>query len=197
MNNNQNSLTPAEQADHDRSVHDYPDLNLGDQEYVVIDVERSFCGILAIWLGALLTFGVFIALAFIIYSLPNIPNREYFALGLLAFSAAFSFVFALVATKVYTGNTFIVTNERVFARIQTTPFSVRSQNVELEHIEDCSFAQNSPLQVIFNYGSIRLSTVGDEQTYTFNFVANPKEQFKVVNKVVQQVDGEHTTRYHG
>ena len=101
----------------------------------------------------------------------------------------------IIATHVYNGNRFIVTNERVFARIQLTPFAIRSQNVEIEHIEDCSVVQSNPLQLIFNYGSIRLSTVGDEQTYLFTYVDDPKAQFDIVNHVVQQVDEGEPTRY--
>ena len=67
----------------------------------------------------------------------------------------------------------------------------------LLHIEDCSYAQTNPIQTILNYGSIRLSTIGDEQTYVFTFVDRPKEQFRIVNHVVQQVDEGQTTKYHG
>ena len=49
---------------------------------------------------------------------------------------------------------------------------------------------------MLNYGSIRLSTVGDEQTYLFTYVDRPKEQFRVINHVVQQVDEGAPTKYH-
>jgi hypothetical protein len=100
-----------------------------------------------------------------------------------------------IAQYVFRQNFFVVTNERVFARIQTTPFSYRTQNVEVEHIEDCSYRQNGPIQAILNFGTIRLSTIGDEQTYRFTFVSRPAEQFKVINRVVQVVDEDVATKY--
>ncbi|MNG38312.1 hypothetical protein D3C84_1259690 [compost metagenome] len=41
------------------------------------------------------------------------------------------------------------------------------------------------LQSILNYGSIRLSTEGDETTYRFKYVANPKEQIALLNNAVE------------
>ena len=190
------SLSASEQADHDRSVHDYPDIKFGPREYVVIDVQRSFFGLVRIWGIALLVFFIMVAMVAIIHSMS--PDDMSMMLTMLLLIAAFllPLVGGLVATHVYNGNRFVVTNERVFARIQLTPFAVRSQNVELEHVEDCSVVQTNPLQLMFNYGSIRLSTVGDEQTYLFTYVDNPKVQFDVVNHVVQQVDEGEPTRYH-
>lgn len=193
---NQPLLTPREQADHDRSVHDYPDLPLSDTEYVVIDIDRSIFGLIKIWSLVVI---IFIALAATIlmidYTSP-IELDQPIMLGLLVGTVALPLIGGLITTYVYQQNYFIVTNERIFARIQYTPFAHRSQNVELEHVEDCSYSKNNIFQMAFNYGSIRLSTVGDEQTYTFNYVAEPKDQFSIVNRVVQSVDKGGTTRYH-
>ena len=38
---------------------------------------------------------------------------------------------------------------------------------------------------MLNYGMIRLSTEGDETTYRFSYVANPKEQIAVLNNAVE------------
>lgn len=192
----ENALSPAEQADHDRSVHDYPDLQFGPNEYVVIDVQRSFFGLVRIWALALLVFAILVAMVAVMNHITPGEDSTSLTLVLLTAAIILPVAGALVATHVYNGNRFLVTNERVFARIQTSPFAVRSQNVELEHVEDCSVVQTNPMQLIFNYGSIRLSTVGDEQTYLFTFVDNPKSQFRVINHIVQQVDEGEPTRYH-
>ena len=57
--------------------------------------------------------------------------------------------------------------------------------VSLGSIEDASFHQTGILQTMLNYGSIRLSTEGDETTYRFNFVANPRKQIAVVNDAIE------------
>lgn len=189
-------LTPAELADHDRSVHDYPNINFSPTEYVVIDVQRSIWGLIGIWLFALVVFVVFAVTAIMIKQTTPIELNPGAMVGLLCITVSVPILIGLVGTYVYRRNSFIVTNERVFARIQYTPFASRNQNVELEHIEDCSYIQSNPVQLLLNYGTIRLSTVSDEQTYIFNYVDDPKNQFKIVNRVVQEVDAYRTTKYH-
>lgn len=189
-------LTPAEQADHDRSIHDYPNISFSPTEYVVIDVQRSPWGIARIWLFALLIFLAMGAIAILMHQTSPIEMSTAVYAGLFIATIAATALVGIVGTHIYRNNSFIVTNERVISHIQTTPFAVRTQNVELEHIEDCSVAQVTPAQHLLNYGSIRLSTVGDEQTYLFTFVDRPREQFSVINRVVQQVDEGEPTRYH-
>ena len=53
------------------------------------------------------------------------------------------------------------------------------------NIENSSFTQRGPLQSFFNYGSIRLSTEGDETTYRFEYVANPRREVAILNNAVE------------
>ena len=188
-------MTPAEIADHDRSVRDYPGMHFSPTEYVVIDVQRSVFGIIQIWLFAILVLIAMIVVSVLIRQTSPVGVNVLAQIGLAAATIGLPLLIGTIGTYVYRKNTFIVTNERVFSNIQYTPFASRSQNVEIEHIEDCSVSQSNPLQLLFNYGTIRLSTVGDEQTYLFTFVADPKKQFTVVNHVVQQVDEGEATKY--
>lgn len=187
----QNIPTETQQK-HDESAGLYPDLNLASSEFVVIDVERSLWGLVSIWAITCLAFVTFIVATVLISQIMQ-NHSEIMFVGFATATACF--FGGLVATYVYNQNYFIVTNERVFARVQISPFSQRSQNVEIEHIEDCSYTQNGPLQMILGYGVIRLSTVGDEHTYQFTFVRSPAEQFKVINTVVRAVDEGESTKY--
>lgn len=80
---------------------------------------------------------------------------------------------------------FYLTNESVIQEIQTSIFSHTEQTVSLMNIEDASYNQRGVLQAMFNYGSIRLSTEGDETTYRFSFVANPKQEIATLNNAVE------------
>ena len=90
-----------------------------------------------------------------------------------------------IAIWVYMQNRFFLTNESVIQEIQISLFSKREQTVSLMNIEDSSYSQKGILQTLFNYGSIRLSTEGDETTYRFNYVADPKNQVAVLNNAVE------------
>ncbi|MDR1196976.1 MAG: PH domain-containing protein [Candidatus Nomurabacteria bacterium] len=181
-------LNTEEQADHDRSVRDYPKLDLTDDEYVVIDVRRSKIGLVYIWLIVILASGLFIATAHTIsLQFHEIELDLMFVLfGYVGTILAISF--GLVASSIYRRNYMILTNKRVFARFQNSPFAMREQDIELEHIEDISVFQSGILQILFNYGSIRLSTVGNEHTYNFTYSSNPRVQVKPINKIVDIVD---------
>jgi len=186
-------LPPDLQQRHDDSVRLYSDLQFSRTEYVVIDVRRTIWGLVLIWLVAVSAFVVILLFSCIMASIAEIEPFTLFilvsCLGLICL------IGGALAQYVFRQNYFIVTNERIIARIQTTPFSYRTQNVEIEHVEDCSFRQNGLIQMILNYGTIRLSTIGDEQTYRFTFVTQPSEQFKVINRVVQVVDEDIATKY--
>ncbi len=41
------------------------------------------------------------------------------------------------------------------------------------------------IQQMFNYGSLRLSTEGDETTYRFNYVYDPREKVGILNNAVE------------
>ena len=90
-----------------------------------------------------------------------------------------------LAVWVYTNNRFFLTNESVIQEIQVSIFSKKEQTVSLMNIEDASFSQRGPLQTILNYGSIRLSTEGEETTYRFDYAANPREQIAILNNAVE------------
>jgi len=56
---------------------------------------------------------------------------------------------------------------------------IRSHNLDVSPIT------YGIIQMIFNYGTIRLSTEGEETTYIFHFVANPKHQIGIVNNAIE------------
>ena len=90
-----------------------------------------------------------------------------------------------IAYWVYTANKFFLTNESVIQEIQLGLFTHHEQTVSLANVEDASYDQHGIIQMMFNYGSIRLSTEGEETTYRFSFVANPKQQIATLNNAVE------------
>lgn len=91
----------------------------------------------------------------------------------------------IIATMIYQANRFFLTNESVIQHIQTSLFSKKDQSISLANVEDASYRQQGILQTLLNYGSIRLSTEGEETTYRFNFVANPKKEIDKLNTAVE------------
>ena len=174
---------------HDESVMAFPNLNLSEQEYIISVVRRHPIGMLpAIVMSTLMT-SIVLALMFnydYIFDLLHLPASASGSFMLLCMALILAFVLGgYVSVWVYMRNMFYLTNESVIQEIQTSIFSHTEQTVSLMNIEDASYNQRGVLQAMFNYGSIRLSTEGDETTYRFSFVANPKQEIATLNNAVE------------
>lgn len=174
---------------HDESVKKYPQLNLSDGEYIINEVRRHPIGLIpiigiAIFMVLLVIVGLIAYPSFELSSNGTIPP-----FGSIVLPAVLLIVLFLlggyIAVWVYLNNKFFLTNESVVQEIQTSLFARNEQTVSLINIEDASFRQTGLLQTLFDYGSIRLSTEGDETTYRFNYVSNPKKQIATLNNAVE------------
>lgn len=183
-------VSPELKIKHDESVKAFPSLNLSDSEYILSTIRRHPIGLflpvgitiflVAVVLSSLINYPLIVESA----GLVNAPDAAIvWVLGLLL--TALFLIGGYIAVWVYVNNKFFLTNESVIQEIQVSIFSKHEQTVSLSNIEDASFQQHGILQTLLNYGSIRLSTEGDETTYRFQYVANPKEQIALLNNAVE------------
>jgi hypothetical protein len=184
-------LSPEMQERHERSKRQYPHLNLSESEYVISAVRRHPIGlVIPLGIGALLiAFATSILMnydGFVDYFniSGNMAEVTTVALPILLFNVLIA-LGMFVVYYVYISNKFFLTNESVIQEIQLTLFSRLEQTVSLSNIEDASYTQQNIIQTIFDYGSIRLSTEGDETTYRFTYVAHPKMHIAVLNNAVE------------
>lgn len=175
---------------HAASVREFPTLNLSEAEYVISAVKRHPIGLVppvltTIFLVAMIA-SLLINFSLVMDSLGIFSPPPFDAVllsGILLILLVL--VGGYIAVWIYTSNRFFLTNESVIQEIQTSLFTKHEQTVSLINIEDASFEQKGILQTMLNYGSIRLSTEGDETTYRFSFVADPKQQIATLNNAVE------------
>jgi PH (Pleckstrin Homology) domain-containing protein len=181
-----------ELAMHKQSAAQYPELALSPGEYVLEVVRRHPIGLISIW--GITVFLIIVILAAVSFysvnmafiaqvtgmSARNLPSPETMSVPALIL-AAFFFLGGAIATYVYKGNRFYVTTESIIQFVQYSLFSTKQQVVNLINVEDVSADQTGIIQQVFNYGTLRLSTQGQETIYYFRFVANP-------NKVVHNIN---------
>lgn len=179
-------------AKHDDSVRRYPFLNLSESEYVISAVRRHIIGLIIPVI--IVTFLIIVTLVVTVFhpliiessggSSADLPSYD--AILLIGFLfAALLAIGGYIVVWVYINNKFFLTNESVIQEIQISLFARNEQTVSLANIEDASFQQSGIVQTLFDYGSIRLSTEGDETTYRFNYVSNPKHQIAILNNAVE------------
>lgn len=175
---------------HERSVDMYPQLNLSTGEYVILDIKRHPIGMIApisISLSLLVAIFLFVSLYSSLYnsSVGMLMADPATLLVIALLMSLLSILGGAVALWVYLQNQFFMTNESVIQQIQESPFSRHEQTVSLGSIEDASFRQAGILQTVLDYGTIRLSTEGEETTYFFRFVAHPKRQISRLNNAIE------------
>lgn len=172
---------------HEDAKQRYPHLNLSKGEVVLLDIKRHPIGLLVpLAAGGFIL--LFLVIALILYPMNSTE------LGLPDFGLA-ALIIGLIMTLVgigtgisvwvYLQNQFYMTNESVIQEIQHSLFSRHEQTVSLGSIEDASFKKSGILQTMLDYGTIRLSTEGEETTYQFHYVANPRRQVAFLNNGVE------------
>lgn len=179
-------ISEATKRRHEKSVAQYPKLNLTEGEFVVSEVKRHAIG-MYIPVGAA---GLLITLIFVglmNYSMFFPDGRPPFSALLLPAIALTGLISlgAYITAWVYLNNRLILTNESVIQEIQHTLFAHHEQTVSLANIEDVSYTRHGLLQTLFNYGSIRMSTEGEETTYQFHYAVNPKAQAAMLHNAVE------------
>lgn len=168
----------------------YPHLNLSEGEFVILDIKRHPIGMLmpiivtGALLLAILAFGSFYPAMYDL-SAGSIMPPPTAMFGILLLIAALVVLGGAVALWVYLQNQFFMTNESVVQEVQDSLFMRREQTVSLGSIEDASFKQNGILQTVLDYGTIRLSTEGQETTYVFRYVTRPKRQIAILNNAIE------------
>jgi hypothetical protein len=170
---------------HAESSKKYPQLSLSDGEFVIVDVKRHPIGLLSIWLIDLLVVGFIIVTVIFVYRQAASLGDMGVAINSDLILGVAMLVTILVLLLGYVG-TIYVTNESVIQKIRTGLFASREQIIALSGIEDASYHQDGLLQYMLGYGSIRLSTIGDETTYRFNLVQNPQRELTTLNNAVEE-----------
>lgn len=184
-------VSPVAKSRHEKSQLLFPNLNLSEGEYVITAVRRHPIGLIVpvaigvllmtLSLTALFNYDIFTQ---IFATSPDAIDQSVAAVPLILLTILFG-LGTYAVYFVYTSNRFYLTNESVIQEIQTTLFARNEQTVSLANIEDASYDQKGIFQQMLNYGSIRLSTEGDETTYHFTYVASPKKHVAVLNDAVE------------
>jgi hypothetical protein len=200
------SVTPRSREGHpddDMYKPHFSRLNLSAGEKVISEMKRHPIGVLQIYISAiavllalLVAAGALVKFAGskntkdVVAGTPlNIPVGA--VLGIAGVLALLIIIIAAISIRVYRGNRLYLTNESVIQRLQNSLFDVREQQISLSRIDDVTFEQRGMMQQMFNYGTLRLSTEGEETTYYFHYAMNPREE--AANIINAQEDFEH---YH-
>lgn len=174
---------------HEDSKKRFPDVALDEDEYVVVSVRRHPFGALGILFASAMSFVIVASIWILVCFMPNkfnLNQQMKFNVSLACLAIlALSVLAGIIGNSIYKNNKFYVTNERVIQKLVSGLFSHKKQTISLEAIEDISFTQTGILAHMFDFGTVRLSTVGDESTYTFTMVSRPEKQTELLGDLVE------------
>lgn len=176
---------------HQQSRKTFPELNLSEGEYVIMNIKRHSIGlIIPTILGFFLIF--FSLVVFVNVDLLTGPvkvnsvslSSSDLVLPLFLF-AGLILLANYVIFYVYSKNQLFLTNESLIQHIQISLFSKKERVISLMDIEDISFSQHGLIQTVFNFGSMRLSTEGEGSTYSFDYTPDPKETVSNLSDAIE------------
>jgi hypothetical protein len=166
-------------------------ITLVPGEEIKLRIKRATIGVVLIWMGVGLSIAALTA-AWIWFggAVPKIEvaTATTWAMpdfgDLILIINIFLVLVGLIATHVYRNNELVVTNKRAIQRTMISPFGVRLDTIDLSMIEDVSLRRDGLWQYICRVGTIRMSTVGEETTYTFKFVSTPEDEIDLITRLV-------------
>ena len=171
-----------------RSKKDFPFLKLDDDEYVEFAFTRAKICLFAIFAG--LAGGLIIILFAFLMVLINQKTLDSmgqsFLFVILLCLVAAAVIIGVIALMVYRGNRMFITNKHAIQMVMKSPLATSLNIIDIPSIEDASFHQSGVAQKIFNYGTFRLSTVGDETTYTFPYSDITPTELKAIVKLITE-----------
>ncbi len=173
---------------HARSLRDFPHLKLEDDEYVEFVFKRAKICLLAIVCAVATGLAlILVGILFVVINQNVIDDMgRSFLFIILAALVAVAVLAGAIATMIYNGNRLYITNKHVTQMVMTSPMSTSVNVIDLQSIEDASFRQDGLLQKMFGYGTFRLSTVGEETTYTFPYSDIKPNELKAVSKLITE-----------
>jgi hypothetical protein len=186
---------------HARSVKDFPEINLAEDEYVEVAVRRSKMGLILIWATEVAGFVALTAILILLLrggeggSLFSLNDAAKYYLYMIIFVLyGVLVVSGLVGTYIYRDNFLIVTNKRAFRRVRSNLLASSVNIIELQSIEDVSFHKTGLFSYLFRVGTIRMATVGNETTYTFPFADEPRDELKIISKLIHKAKIKHLAK---
>ena len=91
---------------------------------------------------------------------------------------------ALISMNVYQNNKLFITNKRIIQQSQASLFASSTNVIDLVSIEDVSFKQTGLFEHLLKIGTLRMSTIGEETTYTFKYVDTPINELETITHLV-------------
>jgi uncharacterized membrane protein YdbT with pleckstrin-like domain len=151
-------------------------LVLQPGEQVLCDIRRHPFGLIGVYVSsgllALITIAVAIAVPQFVTGLSQ-QGKMALVAGAAIF-LLFTMLYTYIAAVVYNGNRWIVTNDSITQITQRGLFSKETSQLSMANLEDVTVDQDSLVQTMFGFGTLRAESAGARGKFYFSFCPDPK-----------------------
>lgn len=160
--------------------------SLTTEETLVADVRRHPFGLFLIYLQIFVALGLALLLIFML--LPSViealglhgPTVNAIASVFGLFAVVFALIFIVLATRIYKFNQLIVSDKNVTQVLQIGLFSRKVSELSMANVEDVTAEQNGIFPTVFNYGTLKIETAGEQNNFIFIYCPNPNAYAKAI-----------------
>lgn len=164
--------------------------DINEDEVKVADIRRHPFGLLVVYVETLLAYALVCGLFVLLGNDLGADARQAVVAGAVV-SAGLIVIALLLFTKIYSGNQLIITDMNVTQVLQTSLFSRKVSELTMENIEDVTSEQNGIFPTLFNYGTLKVETAGEQNNFVFRWCPNPNAYAKALQDARAQYYSQH------
>lgn len=151
-------------------------------EKVLFVLKQHPFGIIVIYLSSITAF--IIALSMTSYLLPSMFTADsgiYVIWLVVALSAGLIlFVVLILSSFVYNQSRFTLTNKKIVQITQKSIYERKISHLSLANIEDVTSNQRGILANMFNFGTIKVETAGEQANFIFVLCPDPHRVARII-----------------
>lgn len=153
-----------------------------DDEKKLAEIHKHPLGIIFLYIQATIGLIVAILLAYILLPAVVTNTDDAFFYGNLfaAVSVSLAFLVMLIATYIYRQNRLILTDRNLTQILQYGLFNRKVSQLNMTNVEDVTAIQNGILSTVFNVGTLKIETAGEQMNFNFSFCPNPGYYAKII-----------------
>lgn len=160
--------------------------SINETETKLLDTKRHPFGLILLYIQTIVGLGFAIGLMFVL--LPSVITQaddkkdEVIAvLSVIAFvGTVLGALFLLLASYIYRANRLIATNLSVTQVTQIGLFNRKVSEITMANVEDVTSHKQGIFPTIFNFGTVKVETAGEQNNFIFTYCPNPDNVAKAV-----------------
>ncbi len=158
------------------------------------DVFKHPIGIIFLYVQAIIGMVVAIGLSyFLLNSVMQDADTAFFIGSMFALvSIVLTILVVIVATYIYRQNRITITDRNITQVLQYGLFSRKVSQLNINNVEDVTAVQKGVLATIFNYGTLKVETAGEQMNFHFTYCPNVGYYAKIIldarEKMLGQMD---------